>query len=199
MPQSERAYDIQRIGNLFLLELPKDFIAKNQRAQDLAASFKPVIFPALSTSLGPGLEADRLLCPVRALKYYLSRTDPILKGRRKLFVAFKKGYTKEISPITISSWLKKVIRLAYEILQPEDLQTLNITGHQVRAMAASWAALGGVSLNQIMESCHWRSHNTFTSFYLKDLCWADGQTFSLGPIVAAQNIVSTMSQFGSLN
>ena len=26
---------------------------------------------------------------------------------------------------------------------------------------------GGVSVDQIMQACHWKAHNTFTNFYLK--------------------------------
>ena len=143
----------------------------------------------MTTTLGPNLDQDRTLCPVRALRYYLDRTKSILKGRKKLFIAFKKGYHREITPITLSSWLKATVKLAYELIKPDELKTLKVTGHQVRAMAATWATLGGVSVDQIMTSCHCNSHNTFTSFYLKDLAWEDGQKISLGPIVAAQQVL----------
>ena len=168
-----------------------DFLAKNQKANLVAQAFKPIIFPASGPTLGPGLEADKSLCPVSALKWYLDRTQPIVRDRKKLFISYKKGHYKEISPITISSWLKKTVRLCYSKIRPQDLDALKVTGHQVRALAASWAALGGVSIDQILHSCHWQSHNTFTSFYLKDLAWEDGQNFTLGPIVAAQNIIKS--------
>ena len=35
----------------------------------------------------------------------------------------------------------------------------------------------------------WKSHNTFTNFYLKDLCWHNGQILQLGPIVSAQHVI----------
>ena len=171
------------------LQPSAQFLAKNQKAQTTCMVFSPITVPALTPTLGPNLDQDRTLCPVRALRYYLDRTQPILKDRKKLFIAFKKGYHREIAPITLSSWLKATVKLAYELIKPDELKTLKVTGHQVRAIAASWAALGGVSVDQIMTSCHWNSHNTFTSFYLKDLAWEDGQNFSLGPIVAAQQVL----------
>ena len=134
------------------------------------------------------MKEDRALCPVRALKYYLDRTQPILKGRKKLFIAFKSSYTKEIAPITISSWCKATIKLAYQYIKPADLQVLRVSGHQIRSM--SWATLGGVSVEQIMEACHWAFHNTFTSYYLKDLVWNTGDQFKLGQFVAAQQVVA---------
>ena len=142
--------------------------------------------PALAPTLGPNLDQDKTLCPVIVLRYYLDRTKPILKDTKKLFIAFKKGYNRDITPISLSSWLKAVVKLAYELIQPDELKALKVTGHQVRAIAASWATC---SVDQIMKSCHWHSHNTFTSFYLKDLAWEDGQNFSLGPIVAAQQVL----------
>ena len=32
----------------------------------------------------------------------------------------------------------------------------------------------GVSLEQILSACHWKSHNTFTQFYLKDVAFSFG-------------------------
>ena len=37
-----------------------------------------------------------------------------------------------------------------------------------------------------MQACHWKAHNTFTNFYLKDLSWLDDNNMYLGPVVAAQ-------------
>lgn len=133
-----------------------DFLAKNQKASANPSAFSPCIIPALSNIVGRDLP-DRTLCPVRALRYYMVATEKIRKTQRRLFISFKKGYDKELSPITISTWLKSLITMAYKEAKPEDLQLLNITAHQVRSMAASWALLGGVSVDQIVEACHWAS------------------------------------------
>ena len=63
-----------------------------------------------------------------------------------------------------------------------------VRAHDVRAFAASKAFQGGVPLDQILSACHWKSHNTFTQFYLKDVAWADSELYHLGPVVAAQQI-----------
>ena len=63
-----------------------------------------------------------------------------------------------------------------------------VKAHDVRAFAASKAFQSGVSLEQILAACHWKSHNTFTQFYLKDVAWADSELYHLGPVVAAQQI-----------
>ena len=46
----------------------------------------------------------------------------------------------------------------------------------------------GGGAHQILSTCNWKSHNTFTQFYLNDMAWADSEPFHLGPVVAAQQI-----------
>ena len=64
-----------------------------------------------------------------------------------------------------------------------DQQVTQVRAHDVLAMAASLAFKGGISLEQVLSSCYWRSHNTFTNFYLKDICWENDDILKLGPIV----------------
>ena len=64
---------------------------------------------------------------------------------------------------------------------------VQVKAHDIRAFTASKAFYGGVSVDQIMQACHWKAHNTFTNFYLKDLTWSDNDNnMYLGPVVAAQ-------------
>ena len=54
---------------------------------------------------------------------------------------------------------------------------------------------GRVSVDQIMQACHWKAHNTFTNFYLKDLTWSDNDNnMYLGPVVTAQQVLDPSSQ-----
>ena len=164
------------------------FISKNQLAKEGPASVAPVVIPALSTSMDRSLKEDRSLFPVRALRYYLDRTKDIRAGKELVFVSFRQSFQKDIVPATISSWIKQTVILCYQ-LSDEEAQTLHqVRAHDVRAFAASRAFQGGVSLDQILSACHWKAHNTFTQFYLKDLAWADSERFHLGPIVAAQQV-----------
>ena len=47
---------------------------------------------------------------------------------------------------------------------------------------------GSGASSKILSASHWKSHNTLTQFYLKDVAWADSELFHLGPVVAAQPI-----------
>ena len=164
------------------------FVSKNQLAKEGPDSVATVVIPALAPTLDKSLKGDRSLCPVRALRYYLDRTSDLKQNKELVFVSFKKGFDKDISPATISPWIKQTVILCY-LLSDQDALTLHqVKAHDVRAFAASKAFQSGVSLEQILSACHWKSHNTFTQFYLKDVAWADTELFHLGPVVAAQQV-----------
>ena len=164
------------------------FLSKNQLAKEGPQSVAPVVIPALAPTLDKSLKSDRSLCPVRALRYYLDRTSDLRQHQQLVFVSFKKGFDKDISPATISSWIKQTVILCYELSDHQAHTLHQVKAHDVRAFAASKAFQSGVSLEQILAACHWKSHNTFTQFYLKDVAWADSELYHLGPVVAAQQI-----------
>ena len=165
------------------------FLSKNQLARDGPASVAPVVIPALAPTLDKSLSGDRSLCPVRALRYYLDRTKDSRQGKELVFVSFKTGFQKDIVPATISSWVKQTVLLCYQLSDQKAQDLHQVRAHDVRAFAASRAFQGGISLDQILSACHWKAHNTFTQFYLKDLAWAE--LYHLGPVVAAQQIQDT--------
>ena len=81
------------------------FLSNNQLAKEGPDSVAPVVIPALAPTLDKSLKGDRSLCPVRALRYYLDRTSDLRQNKELVFVSFKKGFDKDISPATISSWI----------------------------------------------------------------------------------------------
>ena len=90
-------------------------------------------------------------------------------------------------PATLSSWLKQTILLCYKQADQQALDLVQVKAHDIRAFAAFKAFYSGVLVDQIMQACHWKAHNTFTNFYLKDFTWSDNDNnLYLGPVVAAQ-------------
>ena len=111
------------------------------------------------------------------------------------FHLFKKGHTSDIRPATLSSWLKQTILLCYKQADQQALDLVQVKAHDTRAFAASKAFYGGVSVDQIMQACHWKAHNTFTNFYLKDLTWSNNDNnLYLGPVVVAQQVLDPSPQ-----
>ena len=145
--------------------------------------------PALTTIV------DRQFKEDRTLRFYLDRTKDLRGSRSLLFISFKKGHTSDIRPATLSSWLKQTILLCYKQADQQALDLVQVKAHDIRAFAASKAFYGGVSVDQIMQACHWKAHNTFTNFYLKDLTWSyTDNNMYLGPIAAAQQVLDPSPQ-----
>ena len=88
----------------------------------------------------------------------------------------------------ISSWIKQTVLFCYPLSDDNAQQLHQVKANKVRVFAVSKAFQGGVPLDHILSVCHWKSHNTFTQFYLKDVAWADSELYHLGPVVAAQQI-----------
>ncbi|KAI2643946.1 ORF V: Enzymatic polyprotein [Labeo rohita] len=91
-----------------------------------------------------------LLCPVRALRIYLERTQPFRRSEQ-LFVCYggqQKG--KAVSKQRISHWLVDAIRVAY---QARGLPCpLEVRAHSTRGVAASAALANGASLTDICRA-----------------------------------------------
>ena len=119
----------------------------------------------------------------------MDRTKDLRGSRSLLVISFKKGHTSDIRPATLSSWLKQTILLCYKQADQQALDLVQVKAHDIMAFVASKAFYGGVSVDQIMQACHWKAHNTFTNFYLKDLTWSDDNNMYLGPVVATQQVL----------
>jgi hypothetical protein len=73
-----------------------DFIAKTELVNKKVNVMKPVCLKALGTILDSTLQEDLTLCPVRALRIYLQRTDVLRADQIKLFISFKEDITKTL-------------------------------------------------------------------------------------------------------
>ena len=71
--------------------------------------------------------------------------------------------------------------LCYDLSDQEAVTLHVVKAHDVKAFAASKAFQSAVSLEHLLSACHWKSHNTFTQFYLNNVAWADSEHFHLGP------------------
>jgi hypothetical protein len=73
-----------------------NFISKTGLRKSGASILSSFTIPALVPSLSPSQQGERTLCPVRALKYYLSRTKDLRHGKKLLFISHSKGYKSDI-------------------------------------------------------------------------------------------------------
>ena len=158
--------------------------------QEGSQAISPVVIQALKCD-GGSRNTDVLLCPVKALECYLYRTKDSRMGRQLLFISYKLGHTKDIQCSTILSWIKNTTNFCYPKADNADMDLTRVKVHEVRAFTASKAFYGGISLDEIMQACLWKPHNTFTKFYLKDLGGQDQKedSFHLGAFITAQQVL----------
>ena len=120
----------------------------------------------------------------------ITLTGQHISGRTRSWSlsTYRKVLTKTSPPFTLSSWIKQNVIVFYQLSDQQAFTLHQLKAHDVSASAASKAFQSGVSLDQILSPCHWKSHNTFTQFYLKDVALAASELFHLGPVVAGQQI-----------
>lgn len=166
------------------------FLAKNYNYKTGGRNFQGFQVEALKHRLGPDMQEDYLLCPVRALRYYLDRTKDVRKGSEQLFISWNKTEGKGVCKNTLASWVKNVILGAYK---DTTLELPQASSHEIRALALSTAFYGNTSMDDIVTAGRWQSQTTFTSFYLRDMGQDLDGVYQLGPVVAGQQVVSRPS------
>ena len=140
--------------------------------------------PALTTMVDRQFIEDRTLCLVRY-------QTPERVSIPTFYFLQERTYLR---PAAFSSWLKTIL-LCYKQTDQQSLDLVHFKAHDFRAFAASKAFFDGVSVEQIMQACHWEAHNTFTNFYLKDPTWSDNDNnMYLCLVVEAQQVLDPSPQ-----
>ena len=165
------------------LRTQSGFIAKNQLPSVCPAE---ILIPNLAKTLKEKV-FNRFLCPVRALKMYIKKTESLRKVRKRLFLPIKGNH--DISKGSISGWISSVIRLAYKNLSTVKLSMLKSKAHELRALSTSWAYFNKTPMEDIVRAAVWSSQSVFAKFYLRDLSRQSQNLSLLGPVVSAQRIV----------
>lgn len=133
------------------------FLVKNERSN---FSAKPIFLPYFNKNK---TRNHRLSCPVRALKWYIDRTQNIRGTTEQLFIINVKPF-RAASKVTLAGWLVETIKNSKALLGEGKPRA-----HSVRGFSASWAHANGVSINEILNTVSWRSDSTFTKVYMKDI------------------------------
>ena len=163
-----------------------DFLAKNQVPDGTRNKLRAFLVPALTR--GASEENDMLLCPIRTLRLYFRRTADRRDAQSHLFIPIL-GRRSSVSKNSIFNWIMSVVRRAYNTHHQHLHQLHRVNAHEVRALATSWQFNNNLSLEAVMDAASWRSHTTFSDFYLRDVSFIADNLIKLGPVVAAQHIV----------
>ena len=157
-------------GDACLSYIPQ-FVAKSE---SLTRSIPRSFLVKSLSDFAAGLDDDLLLCPVRALRIYLDRANPLapLRHRRP---------SCAISKNAVSFFLCDVITAA-GASRPE---VGNVRAHDIRGVSTSVAFHRNWSVSAVLESATWSSSSVFSSFYLRNVQHEYDGLLSLGPFVAA--------------
>ena len=167
--------------DVFLSYLP-EFRAKLESASNpLPRSF---VVRSLRDFVG-SLPVELLLCPVRAVRAYLSRTASLSPRPRALFVS-PHSPIHSLSKNSLSFFIRSHI---LQSLPSPPASSSSVRAHTVRSVSTSAAFPCCVALLDILAAATWRTSTVFTSFYLRDVQFTSDTGFALGPVVAAGAVV----------
>ena len=189
------AIDVTRISyradGSMLLYPERGFLPKTVAATEGERAFSPICIPDLKNYVGAN-EPDAYLCPVRAVRIYVARTNRYRHGRNRLFLSYQMSRTTNITTSTLSLWVKLLVRSVYTESGAESRDIYKISAHQLRHVAMSLASRTGSSLESIIRAGMWTNPNTFISYYLSQVTEVVAQTtrFRIGPIIAGQSVVT---------
>ena len=88
---SPESYAFERDGGV-TPHFVEDFVAKTKNQEQSP------------WSLDPSAD-DRKICPVRALRIYLQRTEAFRSNKRRLFVSYNLEYNRDITVVTLARWV----------------------------------------------------------------------------------------------
>ncbi len=137
---------IERPGSYTLTTNPA-FLPKTATEVALSSDIELSAFhPNPQTPVERGL---RLMCPVRALRYYLQCTQPLCGNNTALFVHWDEDLAQRpVSKRWISSALTEAIHVAYARMGRSD-EIFSANPHSVRGVTTSWAEIARVPASRI--------------------------------------------------
>ncbi len=167
---------IKRVGDLQAFSVSEEYLVFGPVYSHVVLRPRPGYVPKVPTTpfcdqvvnlqALPSEEADpalALLCPVRALRIYVTCTRSV-RSSEQLFVCHggqQKG--KAVSKQRLAHWIVEAVALAYQS-QGEPCP-LGVRAHSTRSVASSHALAHGASLADICRAAGWATPNTFARFY----------------------------------
>ena len=111
----------------------------------------------------PCYKENKNLCPVLALKRYLSKTEEICRNANKarlsnLWLNFKGN---RLSKISMRNWLKKIVARAVPHVNSKSLRFHSIRG------VVSTNVFNKLSLPELLKSMNWSSETTYFKYYAR--------------------------------
>jgi hypothetical protein len=159
------------------------FLPKNTARHRLHQPMPSLRIPSLDSV--PRDHVELRPCPVKSLRYFRGRA--LHRRGDCLTLFFPYTSTALLSSRVLARWIAITITDAYRWADPTAPLPGRPTVHELRAIAASYAALRNVSMDHILRQCNWGSQSIFTSTYLRD--FHDLTVLDVVPVVATTSVL----------
>jgi integrase len=165
-----------------ILEPSPRYLPKVLSTAEGEARYLPIVIKSLGLLTD---DPDELaLCPVLALKAYDRYARLRVPHRQRFFISTRRD-ANPVVKATLSSWVVKLLRRAYENATDEDAALASTSTHEIRALAASLAVQATYSLTDVLSAATWSTPSTFASHYLRDVSGVRGRLHVTGPCIVA--------------
>ena len=183
------------------LEPKSDFLAKNQTSHSVrhnrSFKLKALVPPANKVHFVSGsteaktYNRNKLFCPVRVLRYYLSRTVHRRNSHTTaLFVSLQPNHRGDITKQSIANWVRHTIKLCYALVGENSQNLGRASVHEIRAISSSIKFERNLSIASIIKSCVWKNHHTFTKYYLRNVAVLSEQLYQFPPLYVSQDTIN---------
>ena len=108
---------------------------------------------------------------------------------RNLFIS-PDDRSKPLSKNALSCLLRETILQSHQELDEKHFPSKRVRAQDIRGIAAFFNMWHNKSLSVVLEAASWKKPSVFTNHYLRDVERVDGDTVSLGPIVAGGDVVA---------
>lgn len=133
--------------------------------------------------LGPE-EEERVVCPVRALGYYLDKTKKIRGPSSNLWWSVKNP-SWPLSKNALLSFLRDFITKAHSRIQEDILPNCKVKAHDIRVVTTLFTFRHNMSLSSILQSTYWKCKSIFMSYYLGEIETVFENCSTQGPLSVA--------------
>ena len=166
-------------GDDLVLHYDPFFLAKTESVSNPLP--RSVIVQSLADLVGD--LPERVLCPVRAIRYFRRAARSVEFTPSRLFVS-PSDPKRTMSKNAMSFFLRQLITesgTVSSLVPPR--------AHDIRGIAASLNYYSNLSISAIKEAATWKSNSVFAMRYLKDMSATRSRLKGMGPLIAAGSVV----------
>ena len=173
------SFSVSRRGDDLVLHYDPFFLAKTGSVSNPLP--RSVIVQSLANFVGD--LPDRVLCPVRAIRYLRRAARSVEFTPSRLFVS-PSDPKRPMSKNAMSFFLSQLLTEsgAVSSLVPP-------RAHDIRGIAPSLHCYSNLSISAITEAAPWKSNRVFAMRYFTDMSATRSRLKEMGPLIAAGSAV----------